>query len=138
MTRIGRSGTVALGSLAAFVALTLALIGGPLPHLDESVRHWAVTHQNPGVRRLAVDGRWVGDAWVAGPALAAVTAAVMYRTRRWRLLLLTLGLAATVAVAVVVLKVVIARSDAPVAPHARLGAGGRGYPSGHVATAAAC
>src|SRR5436309_9461372 len=116
MTRIGRSGTVALGCVVAFVLLTLALIGGPLPHLDESVRHWAVTHQDRGVRRLALDARWVGDAWVAGPALAAVTAAVTYRTRRWRLLLLTLGLAAVVAVAVAVLKVVIGRSPAPFAP----------------------
>jgi membrane-associated phospholipid phosphatase len=138
MTRIGRSGTVALGCLAAFVLLTLALIGGPLPRLDESVRHWAVVHQDPGVRRLAVDARWVGNAWVAGPALAAATAATAWRTKRWRLLVLTLGLAACVAVAVVVLKVVVGRSDAPFAAHARLGAGGRSYPSGHVATAAAC
>jgi undecaprenyl-diphosphatase len=138
MRRIGRSGTVALACIAAFGVLTVALIGGPLPHLDETVRHWAVTHQNPGVRRLAVDARWLGEPPYAGVALALIVGVVAWRTKRWRLLLLTLGVAAGVAVTVVVLKVVVGRSVAPYAAHARLGVGGRGYPSGHVATVAVC
>ena len=135
---IGRSGTVALACLGTFVVLTLAIIGGPLPHLDEHVRHWAVTHQDPGVRRLAVNVFWFGDIKVAGTTLAVVAVAIAVRARRWRVAVLALGIALLVAVAVAALKDVIGRSIAPFAAHAVLGVGGHGYPSGHVATATVC
>lgn len=138
MTHIGRSARVALVLLATFVLLTLALIGGPLPHLDETIRHWAVTHQNPGVRRVAVDARWFGDLRVAVPAMLASTAFVAWRVRRPRLLLLAGSLALLLLGLVEGLKIAVRRSDAPVAPHAVLGANGHSYPSGHVATAALC
>src|SRR3954463_2449933 len=110
---IGRSGTVALTCLGAFVLLTVAIIGGPLPWVDEHVRHWAVVHQNHGVRRFATDVRWFGDVKVAGAALLVVTIAVAWRVRRWRLAMLALGIAALAAVAVEGLKIAIGRSDAP-------------------------
>ena len=138
MRRIGRSGTVALGCGAIFVVLTLALVGGPLPHLDETVRHWAVTHQRPGVRRLAVDARWFGEFAVVWPVLVVVGGAVAWRVRRPRLALLVIADAALLMGVVYVVKLAVGRSEAPFAAHAHLLAGGRGYPSGHVANAAVC
>ena len=138
MRRIGRSGTVALGCLGAFVLLTVALIGGPLPHLDETVRHWAVTHQHPGPRRLAVDARWLGELTVVWPALLLGGGLVAWRVRRPLLLWLLIGDAALLMVSVYLVKLAVGRSEAPVAAHAVLGAGGRGYPSGHVANAVIC
>lgn len=138
MRGISRSAKVALGCLAAFVVLTLALIGGPLPQLDLHVRHWAVTHQDPGIRRIASDAVWLGDIRVAGSLLLAVALLVAWRARNWRALLLPLGLAALLAGIVTGLKIVIGRADASYSPNADLGVGARGYPSGHVAAAAVC
>jgi len=64
--------------------------------------------------------------------------AIAWLVRRWRLAVLALGVAVLTGLAVEGLKVVIGRSEAPVAPHAVLGAGGRGYPSGHAATTTVC
>ena len=135
---IGRSGTVALACLGAFVLLTLAIIAGPLPAVDEQLRHWAVVHQNHGARRLAVNIFWLGDVKVAGGCLLVVALTVAVWVRRWRLAVLALGIAVLTGVAVAGLKVAVGRSEAPFAPHAVLGVGGHSYPSGHVATATVC
>src|SRR4051794_34291454 len=135
---VSRAGAAAVVTAAAFTLLTLALIGGPLPRLDERVRHWAIVNQNPSARRLATDVRWFGDVRTAGIALVVVSAVVVSRLRRWLLVALALAIAGLTAAAVESLKLAVGRSEAPVAVHAALGTGGHGYPSGHVAAATVC
>jgi undecaprenyl-diphosphatase len=138
MTGRRRAAAVAAGCVAAFGLLTLLLLGGPLPHLDLWARHWAVTHQEADARRVANAVLHLGEVRVAVPVLVAACGWVSWRVRSVRPLLLSLLLAGAVAALVLGLKPAIGRSPASFAADPDLRAGGRGYPSGHVATAAVC
>lgn len=121
------------------MVLTLALIGGPLPRLDERVRHAAVVHHPHWLTTIATHVFRLGEARTSAAVLCAGAAAyALIRRKRFELAGLALVTAALFGLAIALLKHVTGRSIAPEASHPTFGVGGTSYPSGHVGAAAIC
>jgi membrane-associated phospholipid phosphatase len=73
--------------VAAFVALTAALIDGHLLTFDQQVADWALTHQPAPIYWTARVFNYLGQGGqVLMPLALILTAALCYRTRSWRAL----------------------------------------------------
>jgi len=133
-----------LGFLAAFVVLTALLAAGHLLSLDAAVADWADTHRPVPLYWIARVFNYLGQGGqVLMPIAVLLAAALAWRTRSIRPLLVIAGAFLLTYVTIGPLKVWLQRA----APHfagpdrtvlfndAATGALGMSYPSGHVANA---